>query len=110
MKTLVPAGFMPVVSGNTITIQICSGLEHQTVEWVIPGLPAHPEDQNHHGKTEMPCAFSGLNAPGMAATDPVLLVLAIAFIMIVSRHVAAIPGAPEPDYLRPPLRGPPVTA
>jgi hypothetical protein len=112
MKILVPAGFMPVVSGGHVTIEICGGIAPaQTVmtpmrAMAMPGM-AHHSGKSDHQEREMPCAFSGLSAPSLAAVDPVLLAIAIAFIVGLVRHVrTAVPIAAQP-YLRPPLRGPP---
>jgi hypothetical protein len=116
MKILVPAGFMPVVSGGHVTIEICGGIAPaQTVmapmtamamAITMPGM-AHHSGKSDHQEREMPCAFSGLSAPSLAAVDPVLLAIAIAFIVGLVRHVrTAVPIAAQP-YLRPPLRGPP---
>ena len=114
MKILVPAGFMPVVSGGHVTIEICGGIAPaQTVmapmmamAITMPGM-AHHSGKSDHQEREMPCAFSGLSAPSLAAVDPVLLAIAIAFIVGLVRHVrTAVPIAAQ-AYLRPPLRGPP---
>ena len=112
MKILMPAGFMPVVSGGRVTIEICGGIAPaQTVmapmmAMTMPGM-AHHSGKSDHQEREMPCAFSGLTAPSLAAVDPVLLAIAIAFIVGLVRHVrTAVPIATQ-AYLRPPLRGPP---
>ncbi len=108
MKLLVPAGYMPAVSGNSVIIQICSGYGPMTMAMPIPGKEQGQDHQQ--GKAEMPCAFSGLSAPTLGATDPVLLALAILFAMVAAiRFVLLLPAA-SPAHLRPPLRGPPVTA
>ena len=114
MKILVPAGFMPVVSGGRVTIEICGGITPaQTVMapmmamvMTMPGM-AHHSGKSDHQEREIPCAFSGLTAPSLAAVDPVLLAIAIAFIVgLVFGVRTAVPIAAQ-AYLRPPLRGPP---
>lgn len=109
MKVLVPAGFMPTMSGNSMIIQICSGYGPMTMAMPIPGKQDSSQG-DHQDKAEMPCAFSGLSAPSLAATDPVLLALAILFVMVAAIRVAIPVPASSPTYLRPPLRGPPITA
>lgn len=107
MKLLVPAGYMPTVSGNSVIIQICSGYGPMTMAMPMPGKQDHGED-HQQSKAEMPCAFSGLSAPTLAAADPVLLALAILFVMVVgARFIVPLPAA-SPAHLRPPLRGPPL--
>lgn len=44
----------------------------------IPGKTGDHDEGDQHKKAEMPCAFSGLSAPTLAATDPILLAIAIA--------------------------------
>jgi len=108
VKLLVPAGFMPVIERGTLRIEICTG--------ITPVVPAvHAMAGMTHGghgdapasKPELPCAFAGVAMPSLAAVDPLLLVLAIAFAMrLVTAAVAPRPFA-APAFLRPPLRGPP---
>lgn len=115
MKILVPAGFMPVVSGGTVTIQICGGTapamatmmaKATVMAEAMPGMMHHQDKGDHQGR-EMPCAFSGLSAPTLAAVDPLLLAIAIAFIVAIGfRRTSTTPVAAR-AYLRPPLRGPP---
>lgn len=109
MKLLVPAGFMPVVAGGTISIEICSGTAPAKMMMAMPGMAHHQDKSGHHGK-EMPCAFSGLTAPSLAAADPLLPTLAIAIIVATVFGVATPSVARAPAYLRPPLRGPPARA
>jgi len=110
MKILVPAGFMPVVSEGRVTIEICGGIvpvqKVMAPMMTMPGM-AHHSGKSDHQEREIPCAFSGLTAPSLAAVDPVLLAIAIAFIVgLVFGVRTAVPIAAQ-AYLRPPLRGPP---
>lgn len=119
MKVLVPTGYMFGTSPNgSITIELCSGYGPVAVAVAAPthGMADH-HGEHHHGKhdhqgKEMPpCAFSGLSAPTLAGTDPLLLAVAVAFIIVTIFRIAAWPVLPGvPSYLRPPLRGPPVHA
>lgn len=107
MKLLVPAGFMPVASAGGITIEICNGSTPAQMTIIIPGM-AHRQGQPEQAGKEMPCAFAGLSAPSLAAADPLLLAIAIAFVIAVALRVTVPEPASTPAYLRPPLRGPPV--
>ena len=108
MKLLVPAGYMPTLSGNSVIIQICSGYGPMTMAMPIPGKEDSSGQGDHQGKAEMPCAFSGLSAPSLAAADPQLLALAILFVIVMgARFIVPLPAA-SPAHLRPPLRGPPL--
>src|SRR3546814_12771157 len=84
LKVLVPAGFMPTVSSGTILVQLCSGQGPQTVMMELPGRSGD-HDPADHKQADMPCAFSGLSSPALAAADPILLALAIALILAIGR-------------------------
>ncbi len=108
MKALVPTGFMPIIASNgTITVEICGGSQHQTVTMTIPGLAKQQDQPGKQGKTDMPCAFSGLSMQGLAAADPIALALAILFILATGLRETPQPTARQIAFLRPPLRGPP---
>jgi hypothetical protein len=109
IKALVPAGYMTVVSGGTISVQICSGVSGRTMEIAVPGMPGK-QGQEHPGKTDMPCPFAGLAALSLAMADAGLLVLAIAFILAAAWREPGVTPVLRVPYLRPPLRGPPATA
>jgi hypothetical protein len=116
MKVAVPAGFMPVIAGGTVTIAICGGTQpaDPAMRMAMPGMAQHQDRSGHddagHSGRDMPCAFSGLAMPSLAAVDPVLLALAIAFIVAVAFRVVAPGLVRAPAFLRPPLRGPPTPA
>ncbi|MEG3175148.1 DUF2946 family protein [Sphingomonas sp. RB3P16] len=106
LKMLVPAGFMVGSDHGVVTIEICSGFGPMKT-MAMPGMPHHPDKTEQQGK-EMPCAFSGLAAAALAAIDPLLLAVAIAFIIATVFRVTISRPAPARPYLRPPLRGPPL--
>lgn len=122
LKLIVPTGYMiGAVQGHAAIILCPSGGPMPQVaptahdgmamaghEMVLEAGNGHPA--GHSGGSharEMPCAFAGLTAAGLAATDPVRLALLIAFVMVVARVPLALPGLHAAPYLRPPLRGPP---
>lgn len=106
-KMLVPAGFMPVFSTDGVTIELCTGFGPQKMVVAIPGT-AHRDGKPMEAHADMPCAFAGLAAPSLAATDAAVALVAIAFILRIARHVATRDPGPAPPFLRPPSRGPPV--
>jgi hypothetical protein len=106
MKLLVPAGYMVGGSAGAITIELCSGYGPMKMTMTLPGTEQHQDKDEHQGK-EMPCAFSGLATPSLAAVDPLLLALVIAFIVATIFRVATSSAVGAPAHLRPPLRGPP---
>ncbi len=122
LKLIVPTGYMiGAVQGHAAIILCPSGgpmpqvaptahdgmamAGHERVREAGNAHPAGHSDGSH--AREMPCAFAGLAAAGLAATDPVQLALLIAFVMVVARVQLALPGLHAAPYLRPPLRGPP---
>lgn len=109
MKVLVPNGFMPGMANGVIVIQLCTGQGPQTALMAIPGKTGE-QDGDHRTKADMPCAFSGLSAPSLAATDPILLAIAFAFILATAFRAAPAARPRRDSYVRPPSQGPPATA
>lgn len=107
MKLLVPSGFMPAVADGRIIVSLCSGAGPAKMVMPLPGMEHGKSGDSQHGKSEQPCAFSGFSAPSLAAADPVLLALAILFVMALASCRLARRSTAAPSYLRPPLRGPP---
>src|SRR3546814_1782078 len=104
MKVLVPAGFMPTVSNGTILVQLCSGMGAQAIAIEVPGLGNQSDEKGQHKAADQPCAFSGLTAPGLAGADPILLAIAITFILAASFRVEQRLVLWRGIYLRPPSR------
>jgi hypothetical protein len=124
MRILIPTGYMLAVSAaGTPTFAMCSGYGP-----MLPVTPTHSmghgeagehaamqshgdkPDQQHDAAKELPCAFTGIAAASLAATDPLLLAIALFFILAAAfRLPVRLPAAASP-FLRPPLRGPPATA
>ncbi|UIJ44233.1 hypothetical protein LZK98_14280 [Sphingomonas cannabina] len=110
MKLLVPAGFMPGLSNGSIVVQLCNGQGGaQTILMDIPGKPGD-HDSGDPKKAEMPCAFSGLSAPALGPTDPILLAIAVAWIIATAFRIPVPPVLRRGIHLRPPSQGPPVIA
>jgi hypothetical protein len=109
VKILVPTGFMIGSETGTVTIELCSGTGPMKMTMVMPGMEHHQHKPDHQGK-EMPCAFSGLTAPALAAADSVLLAIALIFIVETTFRLEIFSVVRAPDRLRPPLRGPPQQA
>jgi hypothetical protein len=108
LKVAVPSGYMLDTSGGSVSIVACSGMGPMTMA-AMPAM-ADPSHGTHKGadKTELPCAFAGLNAASLATADPLLLALAIAFVITLLFRRIAPPAIATALHLRPPLRGPPL--
>lgn len=116
MRMLVPTGYMIGGAGGALTILLCPGYA-PTPDAAMPGMAHHAGQAHHqdgrehpgkHSGGEMPCAFSGLSAPSLGGADPLLLALAIAFVVATAFRAPDREGPPGAQpFLRPPLRGPP---
>lgn len=120
LKLLVPTGYMIASDHGRLSITICSGMASQPAAMAMPGMDhamtmAHgtlpiPDKSVDHAKADMPCAFAGLSAQALGAVDIVLLAIALAAVAILAlRAIPRVAPCAAP-YLRPPLRGPPLSA
>lgn len=108
VRLIVPAGFMPVMDGGRVTLQICSGMISTGTMAAMPGMRHGKSDLPAQSKVETPCAFAGIGLAALGAADPVLLLAAVLFaFLLASRVVPQVLPAP-PGRLRPPLRAPPL--
>ena len=110
MKLLVPTGYMIDSNHGRLAITICSGTAPTAMAMNMSRMHGDIADHGKskdHGKAEMPCAFSGLLAAALGATDPIQLAALIAFVLAVGLAATVLPAPSRPAYLRPPLRGPP---
>ena len=108
VRLLVPAGMMPGSGDKVLTVQICAdatGLPQNQI-LIIPGKSAPHEDNASKGT----CAFAGLVAPLFGGADPILLAVALAFILAIGLALAAPALPPRFPRFQPPTRGPPAFA
>ncbi|RJT22722.1 DUF2946 domain-containing protein [Chakrabartia godavariana] len=112
MKALVPAGYMLGTEGRVLTVEICSDASggHLTKQIVIPTDGKSHEGQTDHAKADGTCPFASLAMGTVGGADPALLLVALAFILLLAFAPPVLPMRERPDYLRPPLRGPPAFA
>lgn len=108
-KVAVPAGFMPVVSNGSIVLELCSGLGPEKMAVAMPAMGDHQGKDEHSQHDDMPCGFAGHAPASMAGADPILLLIAIAFIVATIYRMPVFWPVRRISYLRPPLRGPPAT-
>jgi hypothetical protein len=107
MRVLLPTGFMPEVSGGQITIALCTGHGPAAMAMAVPGTGDHKPGQP--AKPDMPCPFSSASAQSLAGADPMLLAIAIAFVIALALRPIVLARIADAPHLRPPLRGPPLT-
>lgn len=109
MKLLVPAGFMPVVSDGAIAIELCSGNGPERMVMAMPAHGDHHGDRGHAGDGTTPCGFAGHAPSTMSLADPILVLIAIAFIVASGFLLAETRPPVARSFLRPHLRGPPAS-
>lgn len=118
MRMLIPTGYMLAVApGGGVTIELCSGYAPAAPMTMHGGDHAGAHGTGHdgsetpeHGAKEIPCAFAGVATAALAATDALLLVAALFFILAAAFRLPIRLPAAAPPFLRPPSRGPPATA
>ncbi|MXO66061.1 DUF2946 family protein [Altericroceibacterium endophyticum] len=109
-KAVIPAGFM--ISSNSdmvVSLSICSestGTIHSQ-QIVLPKANGGQDEPVQKDKTGNHCAFTSLTKVATSAADPVLLAIAIAFIMLLGTTPVAPACLKRLNYVLPPLRGPP---
>lgn len=105
MKALVPAGFMPEVSARSFTVLVCADAtgDSRAREVTVPGKPAKPGAQAHEA-----CPFGGLGQAAMGGADPLLLALAIGFILAMGVRAAPVLRLKRRRHAQPPACGPPL--
>lgn len=106
-RLIVPAGFMPAVSGGQIVIAICSGHDGAPVLATIDTGKRVPggHDPTH---VDAPCPYAALTAGWLPVVDPIQLGEAIAVILASGFMLPVALPTRYAARLRPPLRGPPL--
>ncbi len=116
MKALVPAGFMLGSDVTVLTVQICADASGGKLvkQVIVPhsGSTAGKsgETRGDGGKGSATCPYAGLGMAGLSGADPVLLALALAFILALGFLPLSAAPPRRISHVRPPLRGPPALA
>ena len=107
IRALVPQGYMVASGPLLLNVSVCAdSLGHTTTQIAIP-MKKDGSSHNGGGAGDGHCAFTSLSMGSLAAADPVLLLVAIAFILALGTTANTIPLPSIPARLRPPLRAPP---
>lgn len=107
MKVLVPAGFMPVVEGKTISVLVCDGHGGEQSRVIALGAP---NGESGMAKAAKVCPFSVLSAGTLGATDIAIAAALLLFIMASGFLPLALPPLRRASFLTPPSCGPPAHA
>ena len=115
MKAIVPAGYMVGTESKVLTIRICddtqlSAAAHNALSARDIAIPMKGEPAGKHSKADGTCPYGALSFAGLAGADPILLALALLFILATGFAALALPAPSRIAHLRPPLRGPPALA
>lgn len=108
MKLLVPAGFMISPAYQILTIEICADASgsHVAQQIAIPVQGGSPKTESGTGE----CPFASLSMSATIAQNIGLLLAALAYILALGFAPTRSSLTRSPNYLRPPLRGPPSRA
>lgn len=108
LKVVVPTGFMiGADASRTITVMIChdaSG-DGPAKQISVPLKKGEGEAPGKPGKGE--CPYAALSMASLSGADPVLLALALAFIVTLGFASVCFALPQRPAFILPPLRGPP---
>ncbi|MBC2663556.1 hypothetical protein H7F50_17590 [Novosphingobium flavum] len=111
LKAVVPAGYMLDGNAGAITVRLCNDASGSAAPQAItipmkPDAGDHPDDPTGHKATPA-CPYAALTLATLGGADPVLLGLALAFIVLLGFVPTVGPRTQRPTHLRPPLRAPP---
>lgn len=109
VRAMVPAGWMPVASGNGYSIEFCTGKGAVSM-WVDGAGKVHKQKPASREGADQPCAFSGLAhavALPEVTTPPVPLIAIVA--MLGALPIAAVAVGRGLAAPPPPPTGPPIT-
>ena len=103
LRVLSPAGFMPAFDHGTVTIVACPGDSAEPAG----AMAAHGSGHSTHHEQ---CPYAAAAAPGALGHDPGTLAgsLVLAAALLLGRKSRLVERYTR--LLRPPLRGPPITA
>ena len=110
MKLIVPVGFMPQLAGGGVELVMCDGMAPVTPVVAMHGMQGHHHGHDGPTKPDAPCPFAGLAAPALGGADPIQLAIALADILVAGLVAATAIRLRAAGHVRPPLRGPPITA
>ena len=110
MKLVVPVGFMPQLTDGRVELVMCDGMAPVTPVVAMHGMHGHHHGHDGPTKPDAPCPFAGLAAPALGGADPIQLAIALADILVAGLVAATAIRLRAAGHVRPPLRGPPVTA
>ena len=112
LTALVPAGERLETGHKVLTVGVCMDSAGHTVtrDIVVPMKGSPAGEAAKHAEAGKACAGSARAMAALAGSDALLLAAALAFILALGFAPLAAPLPRRAVWLRPPLRGPPLTA
>ncbi|MXP26237.1 hypothetical protein GRI39_09335 [Altererythrobacter indicus] len=111
LKFAVPTGYMVDSAQDFLSLRICDGQTGGAallVKVPMKGVSMHHgDDGDTASHAANHCPFATMAMSGLEASDVVLLLIALAFIMALGFAPLTTPDLRRIFYARPPLRGPP---
>ena len=106
VKAIVPQGYMVGAVDKQVSVQLClDGITHKSVTIALPGKS---DDKGKQASEH--CAFTALSMTALGGADTPLLAIALLFILATGFAPLYRVLQGRTTYIRPPLRGPPLTA
>ena len=107
-KALIPQGYMAGDGQKFLSVQLClDGITHKSIAVAVPMSGEHTPAKS---AADEPCAFTALSMAALSGADAPLLALALVFILATGFAPRTLTLRGHTPHLRPPLRGPPLTA
>lgn len=107
LKIVVPTGYMVGTDSRTLTVLVCHDASGAGSALKIT-LPVKSGQTDAPGKPmKGECPYGALSMAALGGADPVLLALALAFIIALGFAPIRLALAERFRHVRPPLRGPP---
>lgn len=104
VRVCVPAGYMPASANGTTVLTICTGAGP-----VAMSVPVERLGDQHGDTAGKQCSYADLALPALAGADPMLLLMALAFVLAIRLSRLHTIALRRSQALRPPLRGPPLS-
>lgn len=111
VKAVIPQGYMVGGAQQHLTVQLClDGITHKSILVAIPGKGSDTGDNKSGKSANEHCAFTSLSMGALGGADAPLIALALLFIIAAGFAPLYRVLEGRTGQVRPPLRGPPLTA
>ncbi len=109
MKVFLPAGYMLEAQSRVLTVLVCTDASDANHTAHV-AISIHETNGRKTTSADGTCPYSALSLASLGGIDPILLGLALGFILALAFTSSKIPRIGSTRYAWPPLRGPPLMA